>query len=114
MRPAAPPEDGVRIAAKEYWTHLLSGKFDKAYELAAPSYRKVKSYDEYRQTFGTAVRWVSAEVVLVDCKEATKCNASIEIRAVPTAIPGFRGTITTQYEETWTLEDGRWWLSPKI
>jgi len=112
-RPAQTPEDSVRLGAKDYWTNLLSGKYDKAYELAAPSYRKVKSLNDYKSNFGGTVVWLRAEVVSVDCKQTAQCKATIEIAARPLVPPGFKGTITTQHEETWTLEDGRWWLLPK-
>ena len=112
--PAPLPEDSVRRASKEYWTLLLTGKYDQAYELVAPSARKNHSLESYKKSFGATVQWLTAEVATVNCSEPSKCTANVEIGARPIVPPGFKGTIRTQYTETWSLEDGRWWLIPKI
>ena len=107
------PEEAVRARAQERWVSMLSGKFDKAYELLSPSYRKVKDFESYRRGFGDSARWTRAEVALVNCPEPTKCNVNVEIGIQPMIPVGFKGTITTQVQESWVLEDGRWWLSPR-
>lgn len=107
------PEEAVRARAQERWVLLMSGKMDKAYESLTPSFRKVKDLEGYRRSFGEGARWTRAEVVTVNCPEPTKCAATVEISVQPLIPPGFKGTMTTQVEESWVLEDGRWWLSPR-
>ena len=95
------PEEAIRARAQERWISLLSGKFDKAYELLSPSYRKVKDLESYRRNFGDSASWTRAEVLLVDCPEPTKCNANVEIEVQPMIPAGFKGTIRTQVQESW-------------
>ena len=104
----ATPQEAVQKRAAEYWQARISGKYETAYALSTPSYRKLRTLDQYRLQNGPGVAVESAEVVNVAC-EAQKCTARMKIGAKP-AIPGLKlGTIPMYLDEIWLLEDGQWW-----
>ena len=49
---ASKPEDAVKQRAEAYWKARVAGQVDKAYELTAPSYRKVRTLDQFKMQFG--------------------------------------------------------------
>lgn len=110
---SAPPEETVKERATERWQALLKRDTRKAYEYMAPSYRSVVSAETFGSKFGTSVVWVSAEVVSVAC-ETAKCTATVRIEAKPLMGAKFGNTIETHVDETWLLEDGRWWFFQKL
>ncbi|CAN7224366.1 hypothetical protein LJR129_000775 [Acidovorax sp. LjRoot129] len=102
------PEATVEQRATAYWKARQAGQVDKMYALAAPSYRKVRTFDQFRQAQGTAAAVVSAEVTKVTC-EAEKCTARLKLGVTP-ALAGLKiGNIETYLDEIWLLEDGQWW-----
>lgn len=104
----ATPQEAVQKRAAEYWQARMNGKYEQAYALSTPSYRKLRTLDQFRLANGPSVAVESAEVVNVAC-EAQKCTARIKIGAKP-AIPGLKlGTIPMYLDEIWLLEDGQWW-----
>jgi hypothetical protein len=107
------PEGVVRELATQRWKALMAGDMAKAYEYAAPSYRSVTTLDAYKAQFGGAVNWVGAEVVSVAC-EAEKCTPVVRIEVKPLLGTKFGNTISTHVDETWLLEDGRWWFFQKL
>ena len=104
------PQTRVRQLATERWQALLAGKYEKAYEMAVPSYRKIKSLDYYRvNTMSVPVKWKSAEVVRADCEEK-RCKVTVRVLS-ELRMPGrFRGDLDSALEETWVYEDGDWWM----
>lgn len=92
---------------------MLKRDTRKAYEFTAPSYRAVVSAEKFGSKFGTAVVWVAAEVVSVTCA-TEKCTATVMIEAKPLLGAKFGNTISTHVDETWLLEDGRWWFFQKL
>jgi hypothetical protein len=109
-----PPEDTVRKLATQRWQALLAGKYDQAYEMLNPAYRKLKSKEQYAiATAAGSVRWKSAEVVRVDC-EPKKCVVTIkavsEIR-MPTF---FKAPLVSGLDEVWIFEEGQWWKLEKL
>jgi len=109
----ATPEETVQKRAAEYWKARQAGDFKQVYELSTPSYRKLRTYEQFRAQFGGSVGIASAEVTKVTC-EPQKCVAKIKIGARP-ALPGMKlGTIPMYVDETWLLEDGRWWHYQEI
>ena len=105
-----PPELQVRQLATQRWQALLAGSFDKAYEFATPAYRLLHNSDTYRtKRQATPVKWVSAEVHSVECQEA-KCAVKIHLQSKPIVPFVFKGVIDSGIDETWVLEDGRWWM----
>jgi hypothetical protein len=104
-----PPEEVVRQRASERAEAFVKGDLDRSYSLTAPSYRKLRDANAYKRSFGPGLRWVKAEVKDVTC-EPVRCKVAMAVGVKP-LIPGrFGDTITVQFEETWLLEDGNWWL----
>ncbi|PWW43742.1 hypothetical protein DFR36_10994 [Melaminivora alkalimesophila] len=108
------PEETVQDRANARWAALLKGDSAKAYGYLTPGYRAVHDEATYRKRRGSAVKWTGAEVVDVRCPEATKCLAKVRIEAKPFLGRKFGDTIVTHVEETWLLEDGRWWLFERL
>lgn len=104
----ATPEQTVEKRAAEYWQARMTGKYEKAYELSTPAYRKLRSLEQFRQQFGGAVSVVSAEVVSVACEEQ-KCTARMKIGAKPALVGVKLGTMPMYLDEIWLLEEGQWW-----
>lgn len=102
------PEQIVAKRSADYWKARAAGDYAKAYALSAPSYRKLKSEDQFRRQFGTALNIESGEAVKVSC-EAEKCTARVKITATPALLGLNLGSIPTYLDEVWLLEDGHWW-----
>ena len=102
------PEEKVQQRAEAFWQARLKGEPEKAYALLSPSYRKVRTFEQYRAQYGAATGVKAASVVNVTC-EAEKCTARIKIEAAPALMGVNVGTIATGVDETWLLEDGQWW-----
>lgn len=110
----AKPEDQVRSLAQQRWQHLVAGDFDKAYEMATPGFRKVRALGDYRlRKSAVPVKWLAAEVLRVACTPAeqpTKCVVRIKLDS-EARVPGApKGVLSSGIDETWLLEDGRWWM----
>ena len=112
LQPA--PEETVRKLATQRWQALLAGKFDQAYEFATPAFRKLRTVDFYRTNRSAVpVKWVSAEVLRVDC-EPQRCAVKIKLITRP-IMPGFNKlNLETGLDEVWILEDGQWWMFEKL
>ncbi len=102
------PEESVAKRADEYWKARVAGQVDKAYTLSTPSYRKLRTAEQFRMQFGTGVTVQGADVVKVTC-EAEKCTARMKISVKP-ALAGLKlDTMAVYLDEVWLLEDGQWW-----
>jgi hypothetical protein len=104
-----PPELIVRKLATQRWQALLARDFDKAYAFAAPGYRKIHSLEYYRSNRQPPVRWLSAEIMRVECVQ-DRCKVMVELDSKPTIPFAFRGNIKSGIEEVWVFEDRRWWM----
>lgn len=105
----ASPEQIVQKRASQYWQARIAGKYEQAYQLSTPSYRKLKTAEQFRTQFGAGVSVQTAEVASVVC-EPQKCTAKMKISATP-SLPGLKlGTIPMYMDEVWLLEDGQWWI----
>lgn len=104
----ATPEQVVAKRASDYWQARIAGKYEKAYELSTPSYRKLKTAEQFRIQFGPGVSVQTAEVASVAC-EPQKCTAKMKIGATPALIGLKLGTIPMYIDDVWLLEDGQWW-----
>ncbi len=109
----ATPEEAVKQRATERWQALIKGDYKAAYGYLAPSVRSVNDYERYRASFGAAIKWLEVEVVNVAC-EPEKCSARIKIVSAPHPSLRFPANITSGIDETWLLEDGKWWFYQKL
>lgn len=108
------PEEAVTQRAQDRWDAMRADKFEKSYELTAPSFRAVKTYKAYREKYGAGELWVSAKVMDVKCASDTNCTAVVEIgvrNVTPISQPP---VLTTSLREDWVMEDGNWYLLPNI
>lgn len=103
------PEEAVRQRASERADAFVKGDFERSYGLTAPSYRKLRDLNAYSRGFGQGAKWEKAEVKNVAC-EPLRCKVAISVSVKPLIRGRFGDTITVQFEETWLLEDGNWWL----
>lgn len=108
------PQEQVRQRATERWQALVGGEYSRAYSFNTPGFRAVVTSDGYRNRIGSSVIWVGAEVIGVSCPEADKCLARVRIDYQP--IQNFQGgdKVSTHIDETWLLDDGKWWFFQKI
>jgi hypothetical protein len=107
------PEAIVKERANLRWQALLKGDFDTAYKMSNPAYRSLSSLDRFRGRFGSAVSWVDAKVVKVEC-EPEKCQVTLEVGARPVVRARLEEPIATAVKETWILEDGQWWYYQRL
>lgn len=105
---ASSPEQAVQQRADAYWKARTAGQVEKAYELLAPGYRKVRTLDQYRNQFGAGASISGASVVKVTC-EPERCIARMRLEAKPALLGVNLPVVATHLDEVWLLEDGRWW-----
>jgi len=103
------PEEVVRQRATERAEAFVKGDLDRSYSLTTPSYRKLRDLAAYKRSFGAGATWEKAEVKNVTC-EPVRCKVAIAVSVKPLIRGRFGDTITVQFDETWLLEDGNWWL----
>lgn len=105
---ASTPEAAVEQRAVAYWKARQAGQLDKVYALTPPSYRQVRTLDQFKMQFGAAAAVQGAEVTKVTC-EPEKCVVRLKLSVTP-ALAGVKiANIDTYLDETWLLEDGQWW-----
>ena len=104
----ASPEQAVKARATEYWQARIAGQYEKAYALSTPSYRKLRSAQQFKEQFGSGASVKTAEVVAVSC-EPEKCTTRVKLGVSPAALRMKLDTIATHKDETWLFEDGQWW-----
>lgn len=105
----ATPEQAVQNRAEQYWQARIAGDYHKAYDLTPPSYRKVRTLEQFHMQYGGPAMVQFAQVVRVRCQTAQKCTALMKIGGKP-PLPGLKmGTIATHVDEAWVMEDGQWW-----
>lgn len=103
------PQDKVRQLANQRWQYIVEGKFDKAYEMTVPSFRKLKTKENYAIAMMTAsVKWQSGEVVKVEC-ETQSCKVTVKAVSQIMMPTRFKGPLVSGLDETWIFEDGQWW-----
>lgn len=111
---SAPPEDQVRQRATERWQAMVAGDFSSAYNYYLPGFRAVITPDGFRVRYGGTSNVKATEVVSVNCPEATKCMATVRLDFKPLLGRKFGDKISTHIDETWLLEDGKWWLFQRL
>ena len=110
----AKPEDVVTQRINARWQALIKGEMEAAYGFSAPGYRAAIDLTTFKGRTGIAGRWLGVQVVRVECDQPTRCKAVVRLE-YSTLIPGFsKTTMNTHIDETWLLEDGRWWIFQQI
>lgn len=110
LQPAA-PDVVVGQQASARWQALLAKEYSRAYEMAVPSYRKLKTLDEYTQRMRQVpVRWISAKVLRVECSSDVRCVAKVELHSTPVVPFAPKIPLVGVLDEVWVYEDGRWWM----
>lgn len=104
------PEEMVKARATARWKAMVAHDFKRAYGYLAPSFRAVSSFERYNEKLNGGAPWDKVEVTRVRCESAEKCTASVRIESKPVGVMHFKGNIITGVDETWLLEDGKWWL----
>lgn len=105
------PEQTVRELATQRWQALLAKDHARAYQMAAPSYRKLKTQEQYTQRIqNVPVRWEKATVLRVECSHAERCVAKVELHSRPIAPFAPKVPIVGVLDEVWVKEDARWWM----
>lgn len=105
-------ESIVRQRAQERWKFLVVRNFEKAYEFLPPSYRALKTPDEYRSSFGNGAGWKNPVVDSIQCENTERCVLNIKLDVVVVA-SGFYKPIPSDLKEVWIQEDGQWWAYEK-
>lgn len=108
------PQEQVRQRATERWQALAGGQFSLAYSYNTPGFRAVVTPDTYRNRFGSAITWMGAEIIRVDCSEVSKCIALVRVDFKPVLTRRNAGKLSTHLDETWLFQDGQWWFFQKI
>ncbi|GAA4418993.1 hypothetical protein [Acidovorax lacteus] len=110
---SANPEEHVTRLAEQRWAHLIDGRWQQAYDMLTPAYRKLHDLAEYRGTFkGGGVQWKGAKVVRSEC-EADKCELRLEITVLNPLGRRPGDTISTHVTEQWLKEGARWYYYEK-
>ncbi len=108
------PQETVRKLASQRWQYVIEGKFDKAYEMTVPSFRKLKTKENF--TIGmmaTSVKWQSAEVIKVNCETQT-CKVTVKTASQIMMPTRYKGPLVSGLDETWIFEDGQWWKAETL
>ena len=92
----------------------MAQDIDGAYAYALPGFRAVVPVSMYRSRYGAAPFWLASEVVRVDCPETAKCQVVVRLDVKPVLAKSAIDKITTHLDETWLLEDGKWWLFENV
>jgi hypothetical protein len=102
--PAEKKEAEVRRLAKERWDALIARRMDLAYEYMSPASRKVTTLEQYRGRVNPGM-YRSVRIDEVKC-EAEICKVTLHLTYDHRLMKG----ITTPLEESWVLDQGRFWF----
>ena len=103
------PQDQVTLRANQRWQALIDADFVRAYNFNTSGYRAAVNPQTHRASVGSAVAWVGAEAIKVDCPDTNKCIATVRIDFKPLMGGRYGEKINTHIDETWLLENGQWW-----
>jgi hypothetical protein len=103
------PADEKRAAVTERvnarWAALIKGDLDTAYTFFSPASRQLLSVGTYKlQARGSGFK--KAEISKVDCQAET-CAVTVLVTVDHRLMPGLQSPI----DETWVLENGKYWLT---
>lgn len=92
--------------ALERWNALIKRDWQKAYSYQTPSYRKIYSVEDFRNSFGQAVKWES--IKYISSKDISKELIDIKLELTVLFYDG-NMKIPNLHTERWQLIDGNWW-----
>jgi hypothetical protein len=103
------PPDEKRAAVTERvnarWAALMKGDMETAYTFFSPASRQLLTLGTYKQQArGSGFR--NAEVTKVDCQPET-CEVTVLVTLDHRKMPGLQSPV----DETWVLENGKYWLT---
>jgi uncharacterized caspase-like protein len=102
--PAEKKEAEVRRLAKARWDALIARRMDVAYEYLSPATRKVTTLEQYRARVNPGM-YRSVRIDQVKC-EAEICRVTLFLTYDHKLMKG----IQTPLEESWVLDQGRFWF----
>lgn len=112
----APDESKLQPRVLSRWKAMKAHDLSQVYEYFSPTYRKLFSLNQYSNSVGTTVEWVSIKVNKIQVKDS---------RAEVTLIVDFRlhlplgagldfgdetGKISKIENEVWLWDNGEWWI----
>jgi len=107
-----PVEQAVQQRAELRWRNLMTKNWSGAYELLAPSYRKIHDLEHYRSSFRGDAKWLGSKVLSVAC-EAEKCTVRVELTVSMPFARKAGDTLSTVFDEVWLAEAGGWYYYEK-
>lgn len=105
-------KDNVSKQAKTFWQHRIDNNISGLYRFVSPAKRQLVSKSNYERRFGSALKYLEAQVKSVNCQKTTEqiidlCEVEMDILMRRT-IEGYP-TIPATLKEQWVYEGGRWW-----
>ena len=104
---ASPDEKRAAVTERvnARWAALMKGDMDTAYSFFSPASRQLLSLGTYKQQArGSGFR--KAEVTKVDCQPEI-CDVTVLVTLDHRLMPGLQSPVN----ETWVLENGKYWLT---
>ncbi|WP_299880733.1 hypothetical protein [uncultured Cocleimonas sp.] len=92
--------------ALERWNALINKDWEKAYSYQSPNYRKAYSKEDFRNSFGQAVKW--EKIKLLSTTNASESIADVNLELTVFFYDGDM-KIPNSFTERWQKIDGIWW-----
>ncbi|NBC49497.1 MAG: hypothetical protein GVY22_16295 [Gammaproteobacteria bacterium] len=100
----------LKDRAEARWAALSKRDFAKAYAYETPGYRSTASLEQFESQYGSAVRWLGANVSEV---ELAKGDARAKVKVqLDYEAPDALGQVYTGKRsllERWIVSEGEWW-----
>lgn len=112
----APDESELEPRVLSRWKAMKAHDFSQAYEYFSPTYRKLFSLNEFNNSVGTTVEWVSVKVNKIQVEGSrAEVTLSIDFRLHLPLGAGFdfgdeTGKINKIENEVWLWKNGEWWI----
>ncbi len=92
--------------ALERWNALINKDWEKAYSYQTPNYRKAYSQEDFRNSFGQAVKW--EKIKLLSTKNPSESIADVNLELTVLYYDGDM-KIPNSFIERWQKINGIWW-----
>ena len=102
----ATPEEIVARNAVARWQAIIAGDWKSAYSYGSSAYRTAVSLDSFRGGIAGAAVRKAVELRSVLCEESS-CKVVVKMTYQYALRPGF-GDLSTEFEESWIEDDGKW------